>query len=223
LGGRYIEAFHMAEDTGKYEKDFLSVSSPKKIPSFVWRLYDSTTTGAITDTKAGLSLFKNPRLIMFVCVLAGAVAFVFRNGSLANPLPGRSGGAVPAASPVEKPSSPVREDSGIPADTRGAAATDHVRLGASDPVPVSGIAGPFSGLDVYILVGYKQESGAYQYMFSVDGIEVSSSELLDRDYRIISYGFCFADIIYKQVRSVIRCRADDVSEGGAILSGFVKK
>jgi hypothetical protein len=60
-------------------------------------------------------------------------------------------------------------------------------------------------------------------MFSVDGIEVSSSELLARDYRIISYGFCFVDVIYKQVRSVIRCRATDVSEGGAIPSGFVRK
>ncbi len=68
LRGRYREGFHSAEDTGKSDSDIIT-NRGRKIKSFVWSLYASTATGNFTDTTAGLSLLKNPRILLLLSVL----------------------------------------------------------------------------------------------------------------------------------------------------------
>ena len=43
---------------------------------WVFSLYSSTQTGQYSDTKAGFSIFSNPRLIIVIAVLFGAVGFI---------------------------------------------------------------------------------------------------------------------------------------------------
>lgn len=69
LKGRYREGFHSAEDTGKSDSDIIT-NRGRKIKPFVWQLYASTATGNFTDTTAGLSLFKNPRILLLLFLLS---------------------------------------------------------------------------------------------------------------------------------------------------------
>jgi zona occludens toxin (predicted ATPase) len=61
--GRYIEAMHLADDSGASQSDFMNVTN-KKVPKYVFELYDSTSTGAFGKTASGTSLLKNPRVLM---------------------------------------------------------------------------------------------------------------------------------------------------------------
>lgn len=75
LKGRYLEAFHLAEDNGKAASDFLSVRG-RKIRPEVWKLYASTATGTHSDTIAGTPLWKNPRVLGFLVFLFLLIAFL---------------------------------------------------------------------------------------------------------------------------------------------------
>lgn len=70
--GSYMEAFHMAQDSGQAASHFLSVK-PKKIPKQIWRLYDSTTTGTFSDTLAGVNIFKDPKIFGLLVLAAGSL------------------------------------------------------------------------------------------------------------------------------------------------------
>ncbi|MFZ2404288.1 MAG: zonular occludens toxin domain-containing protein [Methylobacter sp.] len=72
--GSYLEAFHLAEDSGKSASDFLSVRN-RSIKKHVWRLYASTATGTHSDTIAGTPLWKNPRVLFFLVLLTGLGVF----------------------------------------------------------------------------------------------------------------------------------------------------
>jgi len=69
LKGRYREGFHSVEDSGKSDSDIIT-NRGRKIKPFVWQLYASTATGNFTDTTAGLSLFKNPRILLLLFLLS---------------------------------------------------------------------------------------------------------------------------------------------------------
>lgn len=73
--GSYLEAFHLAEDSGKSASDFLSVRN-RKIKKQVWSLYASTATGTHSDTIAGTPLWKNPRVLFFLVFLAALAVFL---------------------------------------------------------------------------------------------------------------------------------------------------
>ncbi|WP_375591623.1 zonular occludens toxin domain-containing protein [Chitiniphilus eburneus] len=79
--GRYMEGFHMAADSGQSASDYLTVTQ-RKIKKEVWGLYDSTATGDISDTKAGRSIFKNPKIIFLLGVLAVCLGTVFYTGGI---------------------------------------------------------------------------------------------------------------------------------------------
>lgn len=83
IKGKYMEGFHDAQDSGQSASHFLSLT-PKRIPKQVWGLYDSTTTGTFTDTLAGISIFKDPKvmglLVLLTCAL-GAGWYGFVNSS----------------------------------------------------------------------------------------------------------------------------------------------
>jgi len=86
LGGRYIEGFHAPDDNPKSESNFYNIGR-KKVPSYVWKLYDSTATGKFSATKSGTPLWKNPKLIFLVAVLLGSLGFAVYNGGSVLPSP----------------------------------------------------------------------------------------------------------------------------------------
>lgn len=78
LKGTYNEAFHLASQPGS--KADIYVVRKRRIPKWVFELYQSTATGQVTDTQAGGSVLSDPRLVMMLGVILFAVAFVFYNG-----------------------------------------------------------------------------------------------------------------------------------------------
>lgn len=78
LKGTYNEAFHLASQPGS--KADIYVVRKRRIPKWVFQLYQSTATGQVTDTQAGGSVFSDPRLAMMIGVILLALVFVFYNG-----------------------------------------------------------------------------------------------------------------------------------------------
>lgn len=107
LRGRYLEGFHLASSNG-FSSDLLTVRT-RKIPSWVFDLYQSTSTGVVRDTDAGLAFWKNPKILGLSCFLVLVLAFVASRGNPFNIF--RPKGALsseasdPAATPVSAASS----------------------------------------------------------------------------------------------------------------------
>ena len=117
LKGFYLEAFHMADDSGKSASDFLTLRN-RRIKPEVWKLYASTATGAHSDTIAGLSLLANPRILLLLGALSLALLWFIQSGppavmggksrlapvapaaAPAGSAPAPSGPAAPAPAPV---------------------------------------------------------------------------------------------------------------------------
>lgn len=72
--GRYMEGFHAPDDNGSNPSQFYSLIK-KKVPEYVFKLYDSTTTGQHSHTKSGLSILKNPKLLVPLSVVVFAVGY----------------------------------------------------------------------------------------------------------------------------------------------------
>lgn len=97
LRGFYLEAFHMADDSGKSASDFLTLRN-RRIRPEVWKLYDSTATGTHSDTIAGLSILASPRVLVMLGVLTCSVLWFVQSGP-----PAVLGGS--KGTPVASPSS----------------------------------------------------------------------------------------------------------------------
>ena len=73
MRGRFMQFIHVAEDNGNASNIFQH--RRRKIAPWVFNCYDSTATGKVTDTKAGVSLLAHPRILgaAALVVLAGLV------------------------------------------------------------------------------------------------------------------------------------------------------
>lgn len=78
MRGRFMQFMHTAEDNGNPSDTY--GSRWRKIPGWVFKCYDSTATGAVSDTRAGWSIFANPRVLLLAGVLVAAVVYLIRSG-----------------------------------------------------------------------------------------------------------------------------------------------
>ncbi|PKN40510.1 MAG: hypothetical protein CVU60_15295 [Deltaproteobacteria bacterium HGW-Deltaproteobacteria-18] len=81
IRGRYLEGMHLASNNG-FSSDLFSVRH-RKIPSWVFKLYQSTSTGVVSDTKAGQPMWKDPKIMGLTIFVLVIVAFLVSRG---NPL-----------------------------------------------------------------------------------------------------------------------------------------
>lgn len=81
IRGRYLEGMHLASSNG-YASDFITVRG-RKIPKWVFDLYQSTATGAVSDTKAGIAFWRDPKIMGLSIFLFAILAFLISRG---NPL-----------------------------------------------------------------------------------------------------------------------------------------
>lgn len=77
--GSYNETFHAPDNNGKAKTDQNSVLR-KKIPQWVFSLYKSTQTGQVSDTTAGSSIFKDPKILFFIFILVVVLVYSFSMG-----------------------------------------------------------------------------------------------------------------------------------------------
>lgn len=77
--GRYVEGYHAADTNGK-PADFYTIRK-KRIPGYVFKLYQSTATGKVTDTIAGQSIFKDPKVLGLLVFGGLVIVGVFSMGT----------------------------------------------------------------------------------------------------------------------------------------------
>lgn len=118
IRGRYLEGFHLASNNG-LSTDLLSVTS-RKIPSWVFDLYQSTSTGVVRDTKAGLAFWKSPKILGVSCFLVLVLAFVASRGNPFSIFRPKVVGSSAAADSLPAESIPVSSDSSPGAPARHA-------------------------------------------------------------------------------------------------------
>lgn len=170
--GRYIEAAHMADDEGSYAGQFLSVNK-KKVPPYVFKIYDSTATGTVGDTKAGISIFKNPKIFGLLSLLLVTVIFSFYSmrGSML------FGG--------EKPVSPDNSP-GVSFPQESAKKVPSVPAGG---VPSREVAPVSSGVTLLeqnpLITGSVYVSGVWRYIVDFGSNVMSSSQLIAAGFVVV--------------------------------------
>ena len=222
LRGFYLEAFHMADDSGKSASDFLTLRN-RRIRPEVWKLYESTATGNFSDTIAGLSILANPRILLLLGVLASAIGWFVTSGPPAV-LGGKKGTPAPSA-PIPMPlGPPVKDWAHPPADSNPVAqvptpsGSSSARPDAPVPVPaVKSPPAPLADLDLYI-------SGRYGPVGHLRTLFVSPSkhglthyrdnELAALGYHVKTISNCLARLIWQDQEQIITCRPRQPERGG---------
>ncbi|WP_148716523.1 zonular occludens toxin family protein [Chitinolyticbacter meiyuanensis] len=74
--GNYTQGYHDAQDDGRPAQ--LQTIQRKRINQRVFKVYQSTATGLVADTKAGTSIFKDPKVVgLLICVALPVIYFAF--------------------------------------------------------------------------------------------------------------------------------------------------
>lgn len=200
FSGRYIEAAHLADDEGTYAGHFLSINR-KKVPPYVFKLYDSTATGKVKDTNTGISLFKNPKVagLLLVLVFAiGLAAYNLRNGFMGNT---RESAKAADSPPVAVDPKASDKNSGVPSGG----------LPAREGSPVVPVVGLFANT-VYI-VGSVAVGGHWRYIFDFGSVMLNSSQLIQSGFVVVPRGQCSALVKYEDQSVIAFCGRPQESRG----------
>ena len=212
IPGRYKEAQHDAQ-LNRPPADGTIVEY-KRIKKQTFRLYQSTATGKTQDTKAGKSLFRSPKLVLLLALLAGTIGFV----SYMGPLKVVGGGAQPkpdSAHP-EQASAPHPQGAAVPAQAP-AAANRALPAGAvfgQSGVPTLPLAEhPFAGRQIAVAARVKGLVKGMQremYMFVITDAEgrrlmLNSWQMGESGYGVKARSECVAELTYGEYHETIVC------------------
>lgn len=210
FAGSYMEGFHSAENSGG-KNDFIAVV-PKKIKPFVFKLYDSTTTGEVQDSSAGTSIFRNAKIQFLLAILALSLGYALYNTSTGKAhLPGFDKNTQVSLRPTQETNNlPLQkvDNSNIRSDDSGLPDLSRIEpLGE----------GPFSDMHLSILA-YIENAETFSYLFEATkdrhSIYLSQQQLKDAGYGIVKTSDCVVTIVYKQSRKVITCKPTILNRGG---------
>ncbi len=227
IKGRYKETMHDANDN-KPSLDGRTIVEIKKIKPETFRLYDSTTTGVVSDTRAGKSIFAQPKilgLMAFVAILlygvfAAETPALFNSAALAP-----AGSPRPSPAPVVSGALPGQAPVASTGHAPGMAA-DSVPAGAPAPLvpPVAVPAHPYEGYEFSLLgvvssPGGERLHGVLQ-LLGPDGRRFSQTvaQLRASGYVVHLVGDCNLRLIYRSWTGYAHCRG--VSSSPAIASSL---
>ncbi|MFQ1824641.1 zonular occludens toxin family protein [Aeromonas veronii] len=171
FGKRYKTVLHLADNSGASMSDVLQAKPFNKVPNYVFKLYDSTTTGQVTDTIAGSSILRDPKILFFL----GVIGFCLYFGLIKPEFIDKPSKA-PAPSPTAATTS----------GAVGASPTAGVRPSGAPAASGGGVlsVGPFAGhrliISCHILI--KDNLGSYrvEYCFALrKGDEVAPLDVDD--------------------------------------------
>lgn len=210
--GRYKEAQHDAQ-LNRPPADGTIVEY-KRIKQQTFRLYQSTATGKTQDTKAGKSLFRSPKLVFLLVLLAGTIGFVSYMGPLkvvggSAPAPTAKPAAVPApGTPAAAAQTAALAAAARPA-AAGAVSAQPLPDRPADPPPELN-PHPFAGRSITITAHLYSKKKGDQYMFAfldADGrrLDLTSWELVGSGYAVRSKGACIAELMYERWKQTVTC------------------
>lgn len=192
--GRYIEGAHAADDTGKNAADFVNVQN-KKVPSYVFKLYDSTQTGLFSGTKSGFNLLKNPRIALLLVIVIGLVVWVSTR-----PVPKVISGAVhsPAASSTS-PAGAASASGPLPAGPVAGTGYAGFSSGQDDPVIAA-----FGTGDMYLVGSVKNHSGL-RYVVRFNYADFELDDFLQLGFTVTTLGNCGVLLSKGEFHRVVLC------------------
>ena len=203
IGGRYKTVLHLSDNSGSSMSDVLQAKPFNKVPKYVFKLYDSTTTGKVSDTIAGSSVLRDPKILFFLAVWGFCVFFGFIKPEYID-APAKASQAAADASSV--------------LGTVDCAPADGVRLGGAPAASPGGVlsVGPFAGhqliISCHVLV--KDDRGSYRvdYCFSLrKGDEVQplySDDWPDELASVDAVSGCHAVVKYQDKPVDVYCDPD---------------
>ncbi|WP_447835869.1 zonular occludens toxin family protein [Aeromonas salmonicida] len=203
IGGRYKTVLHLSDNSGSSMSDVLQAKPFNKVPKYVFKLYDSTTTGKVSDTIAGSSVLRDPKILFFLAVWGFCVFFGFIKPEYID---------APA-----KASQAAADASSVPGAVDGAPA-DGIRPGGAPAASPGGVlsVGPFAGhqliISCHVLV--KNDRGSYRvdYCFSLrKGDEVQplySDDWPDELASVDALSACHAVVKYQGKPVDVYCDPD---------------
>ncbi|WP_440467039.1 zonular occludens toxin domain-containing protein [Pseudomonas sp. YH-1] len=212
IPGRYKEAQHDAQ-LNRPPADGTIVEY-KRIRKQTFRLYQSTATGKTQDTKAGKSLFRSPKLVLLLALLAGTIGFV----SYMGPLKVVGGGAQQNPDPAH--SQPASEP-----HPQGAALPAQAPAAARSTLPAGAVFGqpsvstlplaehPFAGRQIAVAARVKGLVKGMQremYMFVITDAEgrrlmLNSWQMGESGYGVKARSECVAELSYGAYHETIVC------------------
>ncbi|MCQ4265526.1 hypothetical protein CXK91_21850 [Stutzerimonas stutzeri] len=212
IPGRYKEAQHDAQLNRPPAEG--TVIEYKRIRKQTFALYQSTATGTHQDTKAGKSLFRSPKLVFLLVLLASLIGFVVSMGPL----------RVIGSEGHSRSDGPTDSPAMAPAASAGAAApvAAAARTNAHSTFPITGISGqpsaqpaalsghPFADREIAVIgYLYDRNRGPF-YLFSLTDpqgrrIELNSRQLAVSGYHFKGKGECLVEARYEQWSRAITC------------------
>lgn len=194
--GRYKTIQHSCDNTGSSPSHAIQVHSFKKVPSVVFKLYDSTATGEHSDSAAGSSILKDPKLLFFLVLEAACLyAGFFHDWGNKSPVPATQNSASLPSSSDPASSGRVRSERSSSVSSVG----DDTR----DPVDIYTLrGGPFDGYRLVITGSVMVRVGRsvrYDYFLELVRGDESVPVDLDDYHDFLSVrgdGPCFAVVGY---------------------------
>ena len=181
ISGRYKETQHAAIENRPPARD--TIVELKKIKKETFRLYDSTATGVVTDTIAGKSIFKQPKVLLFMAIPALAIGSVINDGGpsfLADP-------AVRSAPAGNLPAGPASVTVAVPVPAAAPVAVPDRVLAVQSVAQAAPVDHPFAGRAIDVHAGVRSETGRRTYMFSITGPDGRVLNLTDRELAAAGY------------------------------------
>ena len=208
----YKEAMHQASEN-KAPTDGSNIVALRKIDKRVFKLYDSTATGAHRDTMAGKNAFTSPRVLMLGLVLFGVVGYlVFGTGldSVLHPM-----ALKPAASSVKPSQGSVPQGPVQSSDV----ADNRVPVQQAVPVPGGLVThDPFADRDITIKGSLWSEEKGVFYVFALGkdqhSFTMMSKDMLAAGYTIKARGSCAAELTFNGETRTVACLGSGATGGG---------
>lgn len=162
IGGRYKTVLHLADNSGSSMSDVLQAKPFNRVPKYVFKLYDSTTTGKVSDTIAGSSIFRDSKILFFLALMGLFIFFGFIKPSYID---------APNEAPVVASAS---ADAAAPAPGAvGASPAARLRPGGASAADVAGVfaVGPFAGyrmiINCHVLTKSDRDVYNVEYCFAL--------------------------------------------------------
>ncbi|WP_313513150.1 zonular occludens toxin domain-containing protein [Pseudomonas sp.] len=218
IKGRYKESQHDAQQNRAPADG--TIIEYKRIKPDTFKLYQSTATGATQDTTAGKSLFKSPKLLLLLALMAGLPVLLLSFGSLSLFGGGAHKPTAPApAAPASTGAAHTGQAAGLPAGPPAVLRPGSV--GSGPPVPPDPqLNHPFAGRTFYVLgAGEGTRNGKFfrRVLLSIvddEGriFQQSSDDLAGVGYTLVYKGPCFVELTYRKWKGTATCRGSTPSE-----------
>jgi len=205
IKGRYKESQHAATENKPAPKG--SMVSIKKINKRTFQLYDSTATGTVSDTIAGKSLFRDPKVLL----LLGIPALVFGNFLLGDgfSFSQRNADPAPASQPVASDLADPPDRHSIPVNSPGRHAA--VSVSGQQVNQLAAVGHPFEGHVIQIRGSLVNEKHSIRYyLFEVltptgERFQLNAQQMLRSGYRLTETADCSVRLTFKQVSFYAVC------------------